>query len=404
MRTLGLILVGVLCGAAAARKPYYRPPSGDSETLAMQATARLAQAIRARSIPGITAVLGTQFTNNGLWFPDAKCAAKFERSGEIKGADVSVFARCLATLDLQVSTRKAAGRDGGLLTAAPGVEIELAFRGDTLRYIGFPLQTGADRAIPMLTAQALESLRTAGTTLLDAKVSATLDLELAKQRAPVLTSWIKVCLDPKGEIVKLSPTNSSSTATSDAFLAAIQDWRFKPFTVRGAGQPACAIALLAYPGSKAPAVEQYPSTNAPTAPITRTFDFDDDDLDIYGGLIGSAPPPPPPPPPAPPLNVAPTTLETLRLAGTKTIAADAQTRADMVAAGKTRIVAALKICLDDTGSVRSTATLKSSGFPAYDRRLFSETRNWVFRPYKVNGKPMAVCTAYTFIYDASKTP
>ncbi|MBL9019716.1 MAG: energy transducer TonB [Myxococcales bacterium] len=404
MRTLGLILVGALCGTAAARKPYYRPPTADSEMLATQATTRLTQAIRARSISGITAVLGTQFTNNGLWFPDARCAARFERSGEIKGADVTAFAKCLATLELQVSTRKAAPRDGGLLTAKPGIEIELAFRGDTLRYIGFPLQTGADRAIPMLSAQALEALRTAGTTLLDAKVSAALDLELAKLRTPVLTSWIKVCLDPKGEIVKLVPTNSSSSVTSDAFLAAIQDWRFKPFTVRGTPQPACALALLAYPGAKAPAVEQYPSTNAPTSAITRTFDFDDEDLDIYGGLIGGPPPPPPPPPPAPPRSVPPAVLESLRLAGTKVIAADARTRADILAGGKTRVVAALKICLDDAGSVRSSAVMKSSGFPAYDRKLISETRGWVFRPYKVNGKATAVCTAYTFIYDATKTP
>lgn len=400
MRRLGLVLLAV-CGSAAA-KPYYRPPTFDSETLAAQATARLTQAIRARSVAGITEVLGTQFTNNGMWFPDAACAAKFERSGEVKGGDVTAFAKCLASLKLQVSTRKAASRDGAILTADPGIEIELAFRGDTLRYVGFPLQTGADRAIPMLTAQALESLRTAGTTLLDDKVRGALDLELAKQRAAVLTSWVKVCLDPKGAIVKLSPSNSSSTATSDAFLAAVQDWRFKPFTVRGTAQPACGIALLAYPGAKAPPVEQYPATNAPSSPITRTFDFDDDDLDLYGGLIG--PPPPPPPPPAPPTSVPPATLEALRLAGNKSIPADAQTRADMIAANKPRVVASLKICVDDAGTVRSTSTLKSSGFPAYDRRLLTETRGWLFRPYKLNGKAVGVCTAYTFIFDATKPP
>lgn len=401
MRTLGLVLLGVLCGTAAARKPYYRPPQNfDSETLALQGTAKLTQAIRAKNVAGIAAVLGPQFTNNGMWFPDASCAEKFERSGEVKGPEVTAFAKCLASLKLQVSTRKAAARDGGLLTADPGIEIELAFRGENLRYIGFPLQTGADRAIPMLTAQALEALRSAGTTLLDDKVRAALDLELAKQRTSVLTTWIKVCLDPKGEITKLLPSNSSSSVTSDAFLSAVEDWRFKPFTVRGTPQPACGMSLLAYPGAKAPAVEQYPSTNAPAAPITRTFDFDDDDLDLYGGLIG--PTPPPPPPPAPAATVPPGTLETLRLAGTKTIAADAQTRADMIAAGKPKVIASLKICLDDAGTVRSTATLKSSGFPAYDRRLLSETRGWVFRPYKVNGKAVPVCTAYTFIYDASK--
>jgi hypothetical protein len=403
VRRLGLVLLGALCGTAAA-KPYYRPtPVTDSEKAAADATARLSSAIRARNVAAIATILGTQFTNNGMWFPDAPCAAKFERSGEVKGAEVTAFARCLAGVKLQISTRKPAGKDEAILTIDPGVEIELAFRADKLRYIGFPTQVGADRAIPMLTAQALESLRTAGTTLLDDKVRGALDLELTKQRTPVLTSWLKVCLDPEGEIVKLAPMHSSSTAASDTFLAAAQDWRFKPFTVRGTPQPACGVVLLAYPGARAPAVEQYPSTSAPNAPITRTFDFDDDDLELYGGLIGSAPPPPPPPP-ARPVNVAPSTLEPLRLAGNKAIPADARSRADMIAAGKTRVVASLKLCLDDAGTVRSTAMLKSSGFPGYDRRLITETRGWVFRPYKLNGKPVAVCTAYTFIFDATKTP
>ena len=94
----------------------------------------------------------------------------------------------------------------------------------------------------------------------------------------------------------------------------------------------------------------------------------------------------------------------MRLAGNKTIVPDAQTRAAMISAGKPRVIASLKVCLDDSGTVRSTSTLKSSGFPAYDRKLINDTRGWVFRPYRVNGKPTAVCTAYTFIYDATKTP
>ena len=374
----------------------------DSETSAAAATTRLANAIRAKNVSGISAVLGTSFTNNGMWFPDAACAKKFERSGEIKGADVGTFARCLSQLKLQLTTRKAALRDGGLLTVDPGIEIELAFRGETLRFIGFPMQSGADRAIPMLTAQALESLRTAGTTMLDDKVSAELDLELSRQRVPVLTAWVKLCLDPKGEITRLSTSSSSSTATSDAFLKAIDDWKFQPFQVRGAPQSACAVALLAYPGAKAPAVEAYPSSVAPVGPITRSYDFDDDDFELYGGLIGGPPPPPPPPPPTSPQTVAPSQLEALRIAGSKTIVPNPDTRADMISAGKSRVVASFKLCLDDKGSVSATTTLKSSGFPAYDRKINAEIRQWIFRPYKLNGRAVPVCTAATFIFDATK--
>jgi hypothetical protein len=389
--------------AAALAKPYYRPREVvDSEAAATAATTRLSAAIRAKNVAGISAVLGTSFTNNGMWFPDAACAKKFERSGEVKGADIGAFARCLAQLKVQISTRKSSLRDGGLLTVDPGIEIELAFRGDTLRFIGFPMQSGSDRAIPMLTAQALEALRTAGTTLLDAKVSAELDLELARQRVPVLTTWVKICLDPKGQITRLGTSSSSSIATSDAFLKAIDDWKFQPFKVRGTPQYVCAVALLAYPGAKAPAVETYPSSTAPVGAITRTFDFDDDDFEFYGGLVGGAPPPPPPPPPPTPQTVPPAQLEALRIAGSKTIVPAPDTRADMISAGKTRVVASYKLCIDDKGTVSTANTLKSSGFPAYDRKINAEIRQWLFKPYKLNGRAVPVCTAATFIYDASR--
>ncbi len=373
----------------------------DSETAATAATTRLAAAIRAKSVSGIGAVLGSSFTNNGMWFPDAACAKKFERSGEVKGADVGAFARCLSQLKIQMTTRKSALRDGGLLTVDPGIEIELAFRGETLRYVGFPMQTGADRAIPMLTAQALESLRTAGTTLLDAKVAPALDLELARQRVPVLTAWVRLCLDPKGEITRFGTSNSSSTATSDAFLKAIDDRKFKPFVVRGTPQYACAVALLSYPGARAPAVEAYPSSVAPVGAITRTFDFDDD-FELYGGLIGGPPPPPPPPPPVSPQTVPPSQIEALRIAGSKTIVPNLDTRADIISAGKSRVVASYKLCLDDKGSVSTATALKSSGFPAYDRKINAEIRQWIFKPYKLNGRAVPVCTAVTFTYDASR--
>lgn len=396
---LGLALVPA---TALARKPaFYRPREVvDSEALATAATARLTAGIRARSVAKITDVLGTSFTNNGMWFPDAACAKRFASGGEIKGAEVGVFARCLAQLTLQMTTRKAASRDGALLTVDPGIEIELAFKGDTLRWIGFPLQAGTDRAIPMLTAQALEALRTAGTAVVDRQVAVELDLELAKQRAQVASSWVKVCLDPRGEIVRLTTLSSTSTAASDAFTRAVADWKFQPFKVRGTAQPACGVALLTYPGTKAPAIEAYPSSQAPAAPITRSYDFDDDDFDFVG--VMGPPPPPPPPPPMPPQTVPPSLLEAQRISGTRTIVPDPKTKADIVASGKPKVVASIKMCLDDKGSVSSVALLKPSGFGAYDRKIITELRQWIFKPYKINGRAMPVCTAVTFIYDASK--
>jgi hypothetical protein len=43
--------------------------------------------------------------------------------------------------------------------------------------------------------------------------------------------------------------------------------------------------------------------------------------------------------------------------------------------------------------------MKSTGFPAYDETIMSRIRGeWRYRPFQVNGKPVAVCTAVTFIY------
>ena len=385
---------------AALAKPaiWYPRDSVDSETLAASATAQLTMAIRARNTAGITKVLGTSFTNNGMWFPDAVCTKRFENGGEIKRAEVGVFARCLAQLKPQLSTRKSFLRDGAVLTIDPGIEIELVFKGDTLRWIGFPLQSGTDRAVPMLTAQTLESLRTAGTTVVDEKVAA--ELELTRQHVPVATTWIRVCLDPAGEITRMTALQGSSAAASDVFLRAAGDWKFQPFKIRGTALPACGVSLLTYPGAKAPATETYPSSQAPLATITRSYEFDDDDLEFVGGIIGTAPPPPPPP--APPRARSPTVLEGLRISGSKLIVPDARTKADILASGKTKVVASMKLCVDDQGSVTSVSQLTSSGYPAYDRKLASEMRQWLYRPYKVNGKAAPVCTAVTFIYDASR--
>jgi len=119
-----------------------------------------------------------------------------------------------------------------------------------------------------------------------------------------------------------------------------------------------------------------------------------------GGVIGG---PPPPPPPAPPQNVSPTMLEGSRIAGDKNIVPDDDTKTAITRAeakgGPSRIVASLKLCLDDTGAVSSVSLLKSSGYPAYDAKLIATIRTtWRYRPFIVNGRATAVCTAVTFIY------
>ncbi|MBZ0231380.1 MAG: energy transducer TonB, partial [Deltaproteobacteria bacterium] len=121
---------------------------------------------------------------------------------------------------------------------------------------------------------------------------------------------------------------------------------------------------------------------------------------VVGGVVGGviAPPPPPPPPPSAPA-VPPTMLEAMRVAGEKNIPPDQATRDAMTAAGKTKVVVPIKLCVDAKGVVASTRVLKSSGFPAYDTKLATTiAKTWRYKPYLVNGTPTAICSVVTFIY------
>lgn len=122
---------------------------------------------------------------------------------------------------------------------------------------------------------------------------------------------------------------------------------------------------------------------------------------VVGGVVGGAPPPPPPPPPppAPPQNIPPTLLEVNRIAGDKNIVPNDVTKVAIMQSGKDKIVGSYKLCVAETGDVRSVTQLKSTGFADYDQKIQTEMRtNWRYRPYLINGNAVNVCTAVTFIY------
>jgi len=121
---------------------------------------------------------------------------------------------------------------------------------------------------------------------------------------------------------------------------------------------------------------------------------------VVGGVVGAPPPPPPPPPPPqPPQNVPPTMLEGSRISGEKMIAPDDVTKTEIQRSGKDKVIGSFKLCLTVDGSISSVTMLKSTGFGAYDTKIQGKMRSeWRYKPYNVNGKPVPVCTAVTFIY------
>lgn len=123
---------------------------------------------------------------------------------------------------------------------------------------------------------------------------------------------------------------------------------------------------------------------------------------VEGGVLGgTGDAPPPPPKPEKPQIVQQTALEASRISGDKNIQPPDTVKTQISRDGKNRVMAVVKMCLTEGGSVKSLNVIKSSGYDAYDRQIKAKMNQWKYRPFKVNGKAVPVCSAITFIYTQS---
>lgn len=381
------LLALVVAPALAAARPVWRPPIESPAKLAAAAAAELGADIRARNVSSITKRLAVPFTAGPLWFPDAACTKRFGNGGLVTAKDAPELARCLAKLDLQMSTRMSSLSDGAVLTAKPGFELEIAFQTATtsqIRWLGSPAHEQTESARPMLTAQAFEALRTRGTTQLDAVVATDLDAERGAQRA--VSAWLRICLDTTGKPTT-TIVSSSTQKTGEVFLRATADWQFQPFKLRSAPTPACALSQLTYPAANAAPTEVLPASSTVPAGAVANMDYDFDDVDLWGA------PPPPPPPPISVASITARTLESLRRRGSSLIKPSGLAIREI---GTRKTSATAKICIDRTGAVSSITLLQRSVSPAWDTQLETEPHNWIFRPYTVNGTTQAACAILAF--------
>ncbi len=121
---------------------------------------------------------------------------------------------------------------------------------------------------------------------------------------------------------------------------------------------------------------------------------------VEGGVLGGTGTGPPPPPKVVPTKIVPQrALEASRISGTTQIQPPNDVNLQIRRSGKTA-VAVFKMCLSASGSIKSVKKLKSSGYAKYDSKIQSEMRRWKYRPFRVNGKAVPVCTSVTFIYKA----
>ncbi len=128
-------------------------------------------------------------------------------------------------------------------------------------------------------------------------------------------------------------------------------------------------------------------------------------LPTSGTELVVTPPPPPPPPPPKRRTPIPDPARDFK-AGDRQIVPQVVLMENLVSEPKQiapeggarrRMIATAKLCVDTEGRVSDYVQMKSSGDPAFDKKLETEHRAWRFKPFVIAGKPTAVCAAHTTI-------
>lgn len=118
---------------------------------------------------------------------------------------------------------------------------------------------------------------------------------------------------------------------------------------------------------------------------------------IPGGIPGGTGNAPVTPPEKPPV-VAPAMIEGSRIAGNSQIQLPEPTKQIMSAQGIRETSAAVKMCLTADGVPSTLAFQKRTGFADADQKIEREMKTWRYRPYRVAGKAVPVCTSIIFRY------
>lgn len=357
-----LALLGLVVTAAACGPGLGHPPETLPKDKTRDAALAFTKASQAGDVGTIRQMLGPSVVNGGLWFPDPTCESEFAVPGEVGGGRLDELARCLTLVQLRPGSREDSLPDGALLTYAPGFELEAQFTekpsGTWLSWIGYVARRDTADALPTITPEALEALRTAG-----AREPAVQGLapSIATSRRKYAFAWVKVCIDAEGTVTGAHVRQASSTRALDAFVAASADWKFRPFAPKGQPIPVCSLVLLGSPLAPALAHEKIPM------PMT-----------------GDKP------------QVAPDDL--VRVAGERLIAPDDDDKVRIEKAGNPRLVGSFKVCLDTNGKVTDVHVLRSTGLPTYDNLIIARVSAWRYQPYLDDDVAKPVCTAVNFIY------
>jgi TPR repeat protein len=303
----------------------------------------------------------------GLWFADRACARQFPRDFTLTADRQPEFLRCLATLDARVEP-PSGSQDAPVLAYDPGLAIHLGVRGRVVEQIWTDVARIDDPDAASIDPELLGSHLVSGT--LDVRPGAA---ARGATGAPdgMMSVDVQVCVDRSGRVdgTRIERSTPSAEAYANAVLAAAATWRFTPFLARGKPVRVCAIETFSDSPEFQARQRERPVRAEP------------------GGR---------------PLNIPPNAFSALRIAGQPAITPDDATKtalAQSANAKRIHLIGSFKLCISSSGRIQSITALKSTGVPAYDRKLIHDMREgWRYRPFLLEGVPSPVCTAVTFIY------
>jgi hypothetical protein len=313
--------------------------------------AELAGASQRGDVATIRRLLGVKTTNGGLWFADTACASEFGSPGEVTGDRLDTFARCLAGLKLETTTRKEMLGDVAVMSYAPGFEVEARLldtneQGHWLSWIGFSAKRDPTDARPTITPATLASLR----------VEDHAPLELKGSQA----AWIDVCIDATGTVSTADVRASTTLEAARLYAATARTWRFKPFAPAGEPIAVCSLVVVAAPDA------------TPTQLATM--------------------PPPFATPHGEPMLAAP-----LKVAQNGTsLSPPFELLQQLRKFGIHSLVGAIMFCVSEHGDVYGTRIFRSTGISWYDGQVEAHYLTTRYEPYREDGAPLSICEAVTF--------
>jgi hypothetical protein len=198
----------------------------------------IADAINANDAKTVAKYIGSELATSDLWLDTPSCRKQFSNA-KVKAKELPAFVACMSPLGIDAKTL--------LVRYGPDVIVRLEFKyaNDKTTLVGLRGESSKfNQDLPHVWIDAFEQHRKAGAkeVALDDKARAEVE---ASDAGGVI---FDVCVDAKGTV---SSTKLMFVApngpTAKAVAAAVKDWRFDPFLVRGKAATACALVTSHLP-------------------------------------------------------------------------------------------------------------------------------------------------------------